>query len=553
MLASLKSLLSKDDARQGAPRPTAARIAAAFAAANLVIVVLFVVVGVAGVATTGQLLAERDGLAEAEGWRLVLLAYAPLLLLAVLLPAVVLLVLLPLSRRVRRMAARLEAEALTDPLTGLANRRAFLGAIRGLHAAGEREAAVILLDLTRLRDINESVGQAAGDAALREFAARLLPAVAEIPSRRGHPPLIARLSGDEFAVVMPVHSGDRQLEEIAARLCFAATAAPVLHEGRPLVIRAAAGATAILGDDPAQALEAATMALREARRDVERPVRVFSPDRDARRLLVRRAVLDALAAGNLEGVHAVLQPVVSAKDLRVVGFEALARWDLPELGTLEPGQFLPLAAEAGHLPEIGRAARHAALGAFAGLRRAGLTAPRLALNLSAGELASPGLIPGIGRELQEVGLAPADIEFEITEEVVADGIDDATRAHLVAMQAAGAGILLDDFGTGAASLSQLLRMPVQAIKMDRSFVHAIGVDPRLERLVEATIRFGHAVGAKVVAEGVETWEQQEFLRRAGCDTLQGYFVARPMKLGVLGRWLRERPVPAGAAAEAAPH
>ncbi len=480
----------------------------------------------------------HEAKAQEAAHRVLLLAFGQLGVMLLLLALQTALVFRPLLRGVSRMAARLEAEATTDPLTGLANRRAFLGRLPALRdAAAGREAALVLLDLRHLRDVNDLSGQAGGDAVLREAAARLSAAAQGLAPPGGPAALVGRLTGDDFAVAFAGPAGAAGLAAAAQRLREAVHATPFVLPGRSIAMEASAGA-APLGADPLEALRAADLALADARRDRAHPVRIFREELDARRLEVRRAILAALAAGDLRGLHAELQPQLALADGRLAGFEALARWTHPVLGPVRPGEFLDVAAAAGRLPAVGRAVRLDALALLAALRREGLPAPRVALNLSAGELADPAVLAELEADLAAAGLAPADIEIEVTEEVLADGIADASAARLAALQAAGASLALDDFGTGAASLSQLLRLPVQAIKIDRSFVAAPGDDPRGAALVQAMIRFGHAIGAKVVAEGVETEAQQAVLRAAGCDVVQGWLVAQPMAGAALRDWLR---------------
>ncbi|MBY0336665.1 MAG: EAL domain-containing protein [Acetobacteraceae bacterium] len=445
----------------------------------------------------------------------------------------------PLAQRVFGMARRLEREARTDPLTGLANRRALLDGLARPRDGQPASIALVVLDVARLRDINESEGQAAGDAALREVAARVAAASQGLAAGDAAP-VVGRISGDDFAVVLPGIADDEALERAAARIHAAATLAPVELGTRSIHLRASVGATRALGADPAETLRAADLVLREASRDPIHPIRVFRAEEDLSRLATRRTVLALLASDELSGVHAVLQPQLAAGDLSVAGFEALMRWRHPEAGVLAPPQFLALAAESGRLPALGRAARRAALHTFVELRREGLPTPRLALNLSSGELAAPATLTQIEADLAAASLTPADIEIEITEEVVADGLSAEVTRHLARLQAQGMALALDDFGTGAASLSQLLRLPVQVIKVDRSFISGVGHDRRAEQLVAATVRFAQAIGARTVAEGVETDEQLAFLRDAGCEVVQGYLTGRPMEPSALKAWLRGR-------------
>ncbi len=449
----------------------------------------------------------------------------------------------PLSRRLGAMAQRLEAEAATDSLTGLLNRRAFTGELQKLlvHATGPEEAVrqvcVIVADLDWLKETNASEGQAGGDALITAAASAL-----RATFRPGD--VIGRLGGDEFAVAFHV-DGRPAAATAAQRL------RDVLHEPAPLggrLLRAGASlGYAIAPDDGAEAdalLEAANDAMTAAKHSSRGSIAsVSTGDRDRlqRELVIRRS-FDTQDTGGLAGLCAHLQPQLDIRTGNLVGLEALARWQHPDLGWLSPGEFLPLARKHGCLHLVGDAVRANALATLAALRtgRHWATPPRVALNLSHAELARDDVVDRIEDDLRIAGLPPSAIEIEITEEVLLDRVSDNTRNRLTNLRDRGTKLVLDDFGAGNAGLAQVLRLPLDCLKIDREFVRRIGQDPRAEEVIRATILLAHGIGLLVVGEGVETEEQLAFLRALDCDTSQGFLHAPALAPAQLTIWLARR-------------
>jgi diguanylate cyclase (GGDEF)-like protein len=451
------------------------------------------------------------------------------------------LVLGPVERRLAAMRREIEAVSASDPLTGLMNRGAFAAAV-GRHIAAapaEGRLAVVAVDLDWFKETNEAQGQEAGDAVLCAVAERLRRA-----TRDGD--AVGRLGGDEFAVAVHGLPDEAAAEALAQRL-RAALHEPVAHQGRMLRVGATLGlALADAGGvGPASAeqlLRAADAALGRAKRTDRGSVARFSAE-DEVRASREAAILRALDAWPPPGIHAALQPQIRLSDGSLAGFEALARWEHPVLGRIGPVEFLPLAERAGSLPRLGSAVRAAAFATFRQLRGGALPGAqpvRIAVNVSAAELAVAGFARSLEREMTDAGLAPDSVEIEITEEVLLDRVSDSTRDRLAALRGRGARLALDDFGTGYSGLNQLLRLPLDAIKLDRCFVRGLGIDRRAEEIVRATIALAHGLGLEVIAEGVETEEQLERLREVGCDMVQGFLLARPMVPAELTAWLRER-------------
>lgn len=481
----------------------------------------------------------------------------------------------PAERALATLRARLSDEAQTDALTGLLNRGAFAAQLAAMLAgAGSgRRVALIVLHLDRLREANTVQGEAAGDALLREAAERLRRCL-----RPGD--ALGRLSGGEFAVAAADLPDATAVTALAARLRAALEAGPVTHAGRPLrlsatlglaiapdAIPAAAGLDTTTPDPGARRAEAllaaAFSALLRAKGSARGTLAVFSvadrqrAEREAILLRSLETVASSFAAAGsdgapppddipaLEGLHVAFQPQMRLADGAVTGFEVLVRWDHPVLGPLSPTEFLPSAERAGRATVLGEVARRVAFRAFAKLRAAGLFAravvpPRLAVNLSAAELASAESTLRLEHALAEAGLSPEALEIEITEEVLLDRVAPAVRERLAALRRRGARLALDDFGTGYAGLHQLLRLPLDAIKLDRCFINGLGLDRRAEEIVRASVTLAHSLGLELVAEGVETELQLARLRALRCDAVQGFLVARPMRPQELTAWLLAR-------------
>ncbi len=465
-------------------------------------------------------------------------------------------------------AAAAEAAAATDPLTGALNRRAFVAALEGrLAAAGPgRHAGVLAVDLDWFKEINESEGHAGGDAALAEAARRLRAAV-----RAGD--LVARIGGDEFAVAAEGLAGPDDLAELARRVRDTLGAAPVVHGGRALRLGASVGAVlvppaagdaakgdagtgdagtgdagtgepAASGADwhaPEAALRLADEALAEAKRGGRGRWRVFgaAEERRARRAAAVLRSLDAADRDRvpLRGLRCHLQPVVGLRDGRVLGFEALARWNHPDLGPVPPGEFLDAAARGGRAAALGARLREEALAAFGTLRAAGglpwggggpAEGPRVAVNVAPADLAADGFLRDFRATLARHGLAPRHLVVEITEDVLLDRVSDGARDRLQALRGEGARVVLDDFGTRHSGLRQLLAMPLDGLKLDGSFAGAVGGgDARAAGVVRATVSLARSLGLRVTAEGVETEAALRGLRALGCDAAQGFLLGRP--------------------------
>ncbi|MBL8702137.1 MAG: EAL domain-containing protein [Alphaproteobacteria bacterium] len=447
----------------------------------------------------------------------------------------------PLSRQVGQLARTLSREASIDPLTGLMNRRAITTALGEALTRGT-PVAVIVVDLDHFKEVNDAAGHAAGDALLRAVAARLIECV-----RPGD--IVGRIGGDEFTVFL-MGVGDVATARIVADRMRDSLHRPVIHGDRTLRLGATLGvAVAPLdADTPEVILRAADEALIRAKRESRGTIGHASRG-DADRITRAAAIIGAFDASCTEtgitGISAHLQPIISLRvdpeaGIEVLSFEALARWSHPTLGQISPGEFLPVIGPE-RTARLGAAVRDDALRILADLRARGLTGARVALNLSAGEVMRPDIALEIEAQVQAAGLSLDAIEIEITEEVLLDRVSDRTLEHLAALRGRGAKLMLDDFGTGTSGLSQLLRLPLDAVKLDKTFVQRLGVDDRAAEIVRATMSLARGLGLEVIAEGVETEQQAAHLRTLDCDAAQGFLFARPMARTALEAWLTTGP------------
>lgn len=434
--------------------------------------------------------------------------------------------------------AALHQLANYDSLTGLANRAMLAAqAARLLTDLGRAGAplALVYLDLDRFELVNASQGHAAGDELLREVGRRIVAEVRGVD-------LVARLAADEFVVLLP-HCGGEQAALAAQRL-LAAISRPLLLGGLSLVPGASAG-IALFPEDGAEAetlLRHGDAAMRQAKLDGPGRMRFFRDEmnqRNQQRLTLEVALRGALRAGALR-LH--YQPQVACDaDHAAYGVEALARWTDPVLGEIPPMRFIPLAQECGLMPELGRWVLNEACRQLADWQRRGIAVPRVAVNLSPTDFQDVDLPGHVADTLRRHGVPGTALTLEMTEGVMMD-TGPETLATLHALHALGVHLSLDDFGTGYSSLGQLHRLPIDELKLDRSFVHGVDASTAAQALVNTVLRIGESLHLRVVAEGVETEAERAFLCERGCDIAQGYLFARPMPPVELEGWLAAWPV-----------
>ncbi len=431
----------------------------------------------------------------------------------------------------KTLEERLLHQALHDPLTGLANRALLLDRLgHALDRAERTEACVaaLFLDLDDFKVVNDSLGHDAGDELLVEAAERLGSCLRPEDT-------IARLGGDEFVVLLEDVHGRGEATEAATRIAEALREPFLLgaHEEAfvsvSIGVALASGGEDRTGSSPDDLLRRADVAMYEAKRKGKAHHAVFDLGMDARALERLRLGADLRRAVERGEFRVRYQPEVELSTGRIVGFEALVRWEHPKQGLVSPARFIPVAEETGLIVPIGRWILEEACRRAKEWREGRPNGPPLAMsvNLSARQFAHPDLARDVARALGESGLDPGCLILEITESVL---MEDApsTIDTLGELKALGVGIAVDDFGTGYSSLAYLRRFPVDYLKVDRSFVADLGEAPDDTVLVSGIVDLAHALGLSVVAEGVETEGQLGMLRGMGCELAQGFHFARPM-------------------------
>ncbi len=445
-----------------------------------------------------------------------------------------------LFRRSRRIAngliaseARATHLAFHDTLTGLANRAMFIQRLtEGLSRLGRsgESVTVLCLDLDRFKEIDDTYGHLVGDELIRQASSRAARLC------RSHEAL-ARLSGDEFAIVQVDGSPD-DAATLAGRICDALSQPFDLSAGRVFISCSVGIAVASNADiEPAELLRQADLALYRAKATGRGRFCFFDPEMDA--LIKARRLLeeDLRIAIRTDGLTMAYQPQVDG-DGRMTGVEALVRWRHPERGDIGPAYFVPIAEQCGLIRE---------LGTFT-LRRAftdsrdwkGL---RTAINISANQLQAKDFLPSLESLIAETGIDPTDFDLEITEGVLLRD-DPDMHETLEGLRELGFSLALDDFGTGYSSLSYLRTYPINKIKIDRSFVANLSFEDASREVVATMIHLAHALKLSVIAEGVETVEQHDWLSAAGCPDAQGYLFGAAMPVGEIGRlWQAQASVP----------
>ena len=423
----------------------------------------------------------------------------------------------------RAMEDRLRHEALHDPLTGLPNRRLLMERLTGALERGRRRGggtALLFLDLDRFKLVNDSLGHPVGDQLLVAVAERLRAAVRPADT-------VARFGGDEFVVLLDGAPGT----DAAIRLADAVqreVSAPV-GLGDLEVFTTASIGIAVAGahaDGPEALLRGADAAMYRAKSRGPGRWEVYDRAMHARSLARLRMETDLRRALDRGEVTAHFQPIVSLASGRIRGVEALARWRHPARGWVQPDEFVPAAEDTGLILELGRVVLSEACRRARAWPDAGGDGVEVSVNLSVRQLAQADLVEQVRRTLEESGLSAARLRLEITESVlVADPA--AAAATLRRLKELGARVVMDDFGTGYSSLAALHRLPIDGLKVDRSFVGAMGKDGRAGQVVASVLAMARGLGLEVVAEGIERDDQLAGLRLLGCDAGQGYLFSPP--------------------------
>jgi diguanylate cyclase (GGDEF)-like protein/PAS domain S-box-containing protein len=432
----------------------------------------------------------------------------------------------------KRVEEALEHQALHDMVTDLPNRTLLRDRLRQAILAARRRSAkvgLLFIDLDRFKDLNDTFGHQAGDGVLREVGERFARAV------RGSD-TVARLGGDEFAVLVPQAADAEEALQVARRV-LASLEAPFAVEGESAFIEASIGIVLCPehGEDVQTLMRRADVAMYSAKRSGS-GMQLYEPEKDLHSPSAIGLAGDLRHSIERRELLFHYQPMVDLRTGRCVGVEALARWQHPTRGLLGPGQFIPLAEENGFIRQIGIWSLQEALRVIG----EGLGVPVIAVNLSMRNLRGNDLAPTVADLLARSGADPLRLKVEITETaMMADA--EHTLAVLGELQRMGIRLSIDDFGTGYSSLAYLQRLPVDDIKVDRSFVLHMLTTPSDEAIVRSTIELAHNLGLRAIAEGVEDQATLERLSELGCDGAQGFHLGRPMPREELDAWLRASP------------
>jgi len=427
---------------------------------------------------------------------------------------------------------RLYRQAHYDPLTQLPNRALFrdrLSQELAAAATGLTRGALMYVDLDHFKRVNDTLGHSAGDQLLSIVAHRLKACTKEGDT-------VARLGGDEFTVLLRNVGDAETVRQIADRI-IRSLALPASIGGRDYQMRASVGVTMFPDDgtDLEDVIRQSDLAMYRAKAQGR-----------GRAIFFEREMAQKRASFTDSGLHRALrrrelslfyQPQFSLADGRLCGAEALLRWQTRYDGIKLPGEFIPAAEHSGLITDIGGFVLDTACAQYAEWARAGIAPRMFSVNVSVQQLKDPNFVRMVQGALHQHGITPASLELELVESALADAeVEEPLRA----IAALGVKLALDDFGTGYSSLNYLRRYPVNTIKLDRSFLHEVPQNDSAGALVESVITMAHTLGKRVTAEGVETSEQLEFLRSHGCETAQGFYLARPMSAAAFTEILESR-------------
>jgi diguanylate cyclase (GGDEF)-like protein len=425
----------------------------------------------------------------------------------------------------KRYQVQLERQANYDALTGLPNRNLLHDRLRqGVHSQRmPRNIAVVFMDLDHFKFVNDSLGHSVGDKLLKAMGERLRSVLREGDT-------VGRVGGDEFVLILNDQSNEEVIFRAMQRIT-AKVAEPLTIDGKELYVTASAGISLYPQDgrDVDTLLKNADAAMYRAKEHGRSNFQFYTSEMNERvndRLALENALRRALERKEFT-LH--YQQKVDLRTGVIVGAEALVRWLHPEWGLVRPARFIPIAEETGLIVQLGEWVVHEACRQTQAWLQAGLEPGVVSVNLSARQFRAEGLVRSVSRILQETGLDPANLETELTESMVMHNVESAI-ATLQGLKSLGLALSVDDFGTGYSSLSYLKNLPIDVLKIDRSFVRDIGTGAEAEDgiLAAAIISLGHALHLQVIAEGVETDAQLHFLKRHGCDQVQGFLYGEPV-------------------------
>lgn len=434
------------------------------------------------------------------------------------------------------LQARLRHLHLFDQLTDLPNQNLFADRVAQATFTAQREQtifAVGILDLDNFKKINSSLGHEAGDQILRQVAGRLAAELRDYDT-------VARMGGDSFPFILADLHTPEEVSRLARSLmtCFSS---PFELDGQEVFITASTG-VALYPEDgrtAADLIRNAESALHRAKAQGHNGYQMYSPTMNASSLMLLNLESSLRRAISQNQFELFFQPQFEARTAALVGAEALIRWRHPELGLVSPADFIPLAEETGLIVEMGSWVIYQACERLQAWRQQGFALPRVAVNLSARQFHHHDIIGTVCAALLDSGLPPECLEVEITESAVMGNPEEAFGI-LEYFREMGVSVAVDDFGTGYSSLSYLKRFPLDMLKIDRSFIKTTVVDPDSDAIVKAIIAMAKQLRLQVLAEGVETEEQRDFLRQYGCDLFQGFLYCAPLEESTFLGFLRQR-------------
>ena len=436
----------------------------------------------------------------------------------------------------KRYQEALEHQANHDILTGLPNRNLLQDRIIQAIVHAERSAhlvAVVFIDLDNFKLVNDSLGHTAGDKLLKAVAERLESAFRVVDT-------VSRLGGDEFILILHDQSSEDLISQETERL-GEVFSAPFYIDGHEIFVSYSAGFSLYPqdGKDAETLLMNADVAMYRAKEHKGNSFQFYAPEMHSK--IRERLALESSMRYALERQEFFLmyQPQIDSRTAQVFGMEALIRWNHPEMGMISPEEFIPLAEEAGLIVAIGEWVIRTACEQMKTLQAAGLQNLTVAVNLSGRQFKESNLIPSIAGILQGTGLAGKYLELELTEGILMNSSQEVIST-LQDLKKMGIKLSIDDFGTGYSSLSYLKRFPMDKLKIDQSFVRDISTGGDDSAIVKAIINMGHSLSLRVIAEGVETQEQLDFLTVHGCHEVQGYYYSRPLSAEDLKSFIERR-------------
>ncbi|MDB5850788.1 MAG: putative diguanylate cyclase/phosphodiesterase, partial [Rhodoferax sp.] len=439
-------------------------------------------------------------------------------------------------KRHQQDAERIQYLAYHDNLTGLPNRAMFGVALSQALGCGKRYGgrfAAYFIDLDRFKQINDTLGHAAGDLLLKEVASRLQMTLRASDT-------VARLGGDEFVVLVPELQDDTQAETVARKI-LGAISRPFSVPGQELRVTCSVGISRFPDDgaDEQTLMKHADIAMYQAKEAGRNGFAFYSAERNVNSF--ERLALESSLRRALERDELLLhyQPKKDFRSGETAGMEVLLRWQHPDLGMVSPTQFIPVAEETGLIVPIGKWVLRTACRQTMAWQAAGLAGLVVAVNLSPRQFIDESFLDDVLAILAETGMDPKLLELEITESMIMHDVERG-RALLNTLKALGIRIAIDDFGTGYSSLATLKQFPIDTLKVDRSFIRDLETDAEDRGLTEAIIAMAKTLSLHLVAEGVETVAQSDFLRARGCDELQGFLFSKPVPAAEFERFVKVR-------------